>query len=123
MTLALNSYAFGFENPTTIGSATSGAGAGKAKFDNLDVSTPLSDASPQLLKVLVSGGHFETAVLTQRNAAGSPVAQWSLGTVFLNFDDIHNDSAAVPSEDLHLVFGSVKEITSRPEFIVGSGAE
>ena len=112
MTLNLDSYQFGFENPTTIGSATGGAGAGKAKFDDLIVSARLSDASPQLLKALVIGGHFPTAVLTQRNAAGNPVAQWILSTVFLNADGITGSGSAVPTETLHMVFGSVNEATA-----------
>src|SRR6185295_12575222 len=112
MTLGLDSYQFGFENLTTIGSATGGAGVGKAKFDELTVSTSLSEASTQLLKALVFGIHYDTAVLTQRNAAGNPVAQWILGTVFLTSDGIHNDSAAVPGEDLHMAFGTVTEVTA-----------
>ncbi len=111
-TLSLNSYQFGFESPTTIGSATSGAGAGKITFDDLTVSAPLSGASPQLFKVLATGGHYDTAVLTQRNAAGDPEAEWALGTVFLTSDGIAGAGAAVPAEALQLIFGSLTEVTS-----------
>src|SRR5260221_672264 len=76
VTLTLDSYQFGFVNATTIGSATSGAGAGKATFNELTVTDPLSGASPQLFAALVAGGHYQTAVLTQRNGAGDPVAEW-----------------------------------------------
>src|SRR5262249_45205135 len=40
--LALDTFHFGFHNPTTIGSGSSGAGAGKAQFDELTVDAPLS---------------------------------------------------------------------------------
>ena len=72
VTLDLSSYQFGFENSTTIGS--SGSGAGKTTFDDLTVSALLSGASPQLFNVLATGSHYDTAVLTQRNAAGDPEA-------------------------------------------------
>jgi type VI protein secretion system component Hcp len=112
VTLALDSYQFGFTNTTTIGSGTTGAGAGKAKFDELTISAPMSQASPQLFAVLALGDHYDTAVLTQRNAAGKPVAEWVLDTVFLTSDGIKNDSAAVPTETLHLAFGALSEVTA-----------
>ena len=110
MTLALDSYQFGFENPTTIGS--SGAGAGKLTFDDLTVSAPLSGASPQLFNVLATGSHYDTAVLTQSNAAGDPEAEWALGTVYLTSDGIADAGAAVPAETFQLIFGSLTEVTS-----------
>jgi hypothetical protein len=33
----IKDFSFGVENPTTIGSATSGAGAGKAKFNEFEI--------------------------------------------------------------------------------------
>ena len=110
VTLDLSSYQFGFENSTTIG--PNGAGAGKTTLDDLAVSAPLSGASPQLFNVLATGNHYGTAVLTQRNAAGDPEAEWILGTVFLTSDGIADASAAVPAETLQLIFGSLTEATS-----------
>src|SRR5206468_7748271 len=48
--LGLNSYQFSFENSASIGSQSGGAGAGKAKLNDLVVALPLNDASPQLFK-------------------------------------------------------------------------
>jgi type VI protein secretion system component Hcp len=111
VTLGLDSYQFGFTNATTIDAATGGAVAGKVFFD-LGVAAPLSAAAPQLFAALVADRNYSTAVLTQRNAAGDPVAEWVLGTVVIFSDDIHNDSAAVPTEAPQLVFDSVTEVTA-----------
>src|SRR5271157_5150605 len=48
VTIPLTSYQFGFQNTVNLGSSSGGAGAGKASFDELKVSAPLSGASPQL---------------------------------------------------------------------------
>ncbi|HEX4795388.1 MAG TPA: type VI secretion system tube protein Hcp [Humisphaera sp.] len=113
ITIGLNSYNFGIENPITIGSATTGAGAGKIKFDDLSVATAFSGASPKLFAAVAQGSHFDTAVLTQRNAAGDPVAQWILGTVILTADNISGgNSSPAPAEALTAVFGSVRELTA-----------
>jgi hypothetical protein len=37
---------FNIENPTTIGSATGGAGAGKIKFNEVTIKKPTDSASP-----------------------------------------------------------------------------
>jgi|GEM_PF-2261596 len=113
VTLALDSYQFGFENPISIG--PTGATAGTAKFDDLQVTAPYGDASPLLFEVLASGSHYDTAVLTQQNGSGDPVAEWVLDTVFITSDGIQNDSAdsaATPTEELDLAFGALTEVTS-----------
>ena len=50
VTFGLNSYEFGFENATSIGAASGGAGAGKAKFDDLTVSAPLGKTRRNCLR-------------------------------------------------------------------------
>jgi type VI protein secretion system component Hcp len=109
--LALDTFNFGFHNATTIGSATGGAGAGKAKFDELNVAALFSANSPVLLKALVIGAHYETAVLTQRDASGNPVAAWALGTVFVTDDGVKSGTP-LPTETLTFAFGSITEATS-----------
>src|SRR5262249_33768952 len=65
VSVALDAFHFGFRNPVTIGSATGGAGAGRASFDELEVTTALAGNSPQLLAALLSGTHYQKALLTQ----------------------------------------------------------
>ena len=43
----IKDFTFGCENPTTIGSATGGAGAGKIKFKEFNIKIPSNKASPR----------------------------------------------------------------------------
>ena len=111
VTLALDSYEFGFENPTTIGGATGGSVAGKVKFDELTISSRWSGVSPQLFKVFASGSHYATAVLARISGSDVTVG-WVLGTVFMTSNSIHGTSTAVPTETLTMIFGSITAATS-----------
>jgi type VI secretion system secreted protein Hcp len=42
----IKDFSFGIENPTTIGSATGGAGAGKIKFNEFSITKTTDTASP-----------------------------------------------------------------------------
>ena len=42
----IKDFSFGIENPTTIGSATGGAGAGKIKFNEFSITKTTDSASP-----------------------------------------------------------------------------
>src|SRR5579859_3365259 len=68
--IELRSLSFSVENIVSVGSATGGAGAGKAKFNEIEI-TKLSDSSsPVLFKMLVMGQHFTSATITIRKAGG-----------------------------------------------------
>jgi hypothetical protein len=111
--VGLNFYQFLFRNTMPVVSTTSGQAVGTTIFDELAVSAALSGASPQLFAALVGGGHYPTALLTQRNAAGAPVAEWVLGNTVLTSDAIAGDgTAALPAEALHVAYDSVTEVTS-----------
>lgn len=76
----ISSFSFGVENPTTIGSATGGAGAGKIKFNEFTIKKTADQASPVLFQSCAAGKHINSAVLTVRKAGGDPGAT---GTEFL----------------------------------------
>jgi type VI secretion system secreted protein Hcp len=48
--IELKSFSFGIENPTTIGSATGGAGAGKTRFHEFTIKKTVDKASPLFFK-------------------------------------------------------------------------
>jgi type VI protein secretion system component Hcp len=113
VTLELDSYYLGSINKPTFDSATGGSAAGKAILQDLAVSVPLNGAVPQLFAALVAGRSYSTAVLTQRNAAGDPVAEWVLGnSSLLSVDNVSGDGSAVPTEALHITYASATEVTS-----------
>ncbi len=72
--IELTSFAYGTENPVTIGSATGGAGAGKAKFNPIEIGHPVGAASPGLFQTMCIGAHFDT-VSFEFVKAGGPKAQ------------------------------------------------
>src|SRR5262245_47523097 len=87
VTLNLDHFQFGFHKPVPpIGSGIAG---GIASFDALDVIASYTANSPQLFAQLVTGQNYDSAVLTQKDASGNPVAVWALSTVFVT-DDVTN---------------------------------
>lgn len=53
------SWSWGMTNPTTIGSATGGAGAGKASFQDLHFVQHTQSSSPLILKACATGQHLK----------------------------------------------------------------
>src|SRR4051812_42696704 len=81
---------WGFEvtNKTTIGSATTGAGGGKAEFAEFTITKMVDSASPNFFRNCVAGAHYKKVVLACRKAggdsatAGKPYLFYTFGTVF-----------------------------------------
>ena len=113
ITITANDYDFLFDKPLTLtaGNAT-GAKAGKTTLDNLTIDTFFGSDSPQILAMLAKGDHYASAILVQRNAAGQPVAAWTLNTVFITADTIHGDVEGVPVETIKFAFNGINEATS-----------
>src|SRR5262249_8578782 len=68
--------------------------------------------SPHLFAAVFASGRYRTAVLTQRNAAGDPEAEWVLGAPTVAFDSVASGGSTLPTETLYLDFDSVTEVTS-----------
>jgi type VI secretion system secreted protein Hcp len=84
----IKDFSFDVENPTTIGSATGGAGAGKAKFGEFNITKLTDAASPAFFMNCVSGAHYESVCLAMRKAGtskdttGGPFLIYTFSTVF-----------------------------------------
>lgn len=70
--IEVSSYSFGASNPSTIGSATGGAGAGKVSVHDIHITKTVDRASPILRQAAASGRHFPRVVLEMRKAGGDP---------------------------------------------------
>src|SRR2546421_50035 len=70
----LKDWSFDVSNKTTIGSATGGAGGGKAEFAEFTISKPVDAASPSFFKNCVAGAHYKTVTLSCRKAGSKPDA-------------------------------------------------
>lgn len=81
--IELDSFSLGVENPTTIGSASSGAGAGKAKFQSFEVTKFVDKASPSLFTACASGAHFPQVDLYIRKAGATSPTGGGTGHSYL----------------------------------------
>jgi type VI secretion system secreted protein Hcp len=109
-TIAVTAFSFGIENPTTIGSATGGAGGGKAKFMTLDVSKPVDSTSASHFSALGAGQHFTDASLYVRKAgAAADYLVYKFKMVFvtsIKWSGSNGDDH--PQETVDLVYGAMQ---------------
>src|SRR5262249_16483954 len=70
--IEVDSFSFGVENRTTIGSATGGAGAGKVRFNHFTIKKTTDKPSPLLFQKCATGVHLKDATLTCRKAGQEP---------------------------------------------------
>ena len=67
------SWSFGVTNPSTIGSATGGAGAGKASFQDVHFVQNSQSSSPKLLQALARGEVHKSVLITFVKGESNPV--------------------------------------------------
>ncbi len=123
----IKDFSFGVENPTTIGSATGGAGAGKVKFNEFTIKKTSDSASPAFFKNLVAGAHYKKVTLTVRKAggdastAGQPFHTFTFGTVFTTKIDWSGPGDEGPEESITFVYGklSVEYQPQNPDGTLG----
>jgi type VI secretion system secreted protein Hcp len=124
-TIEVRSISLGVQNATAIGSGSTGAGVGKAKFDALQVTRAVDVASPLLMKVLVTGAHFPEAVIYVRKAdSDADYLVYQLATVFvtdLKWSADTGDDA--PEETLQLTYGALQVTYTQQTTTGGSGSK
>jgi len=67
------SFSFGVAQAETTGSASGGASAGKAKFEEFTIEKFVDLASVPLYSACCAGAHFPSLMLAIRKAGGSPL--------------------------------------------------
>ena len=124
----IKDFSFGVENPTTIGSATGGAGAGKVKFNEFTIKKTVDSASPLFFKNLATGVHYKTVTLEMRKAGGNPESsgqvflKFTFGTVFTTKIDWSGPGDEGPEEQITFVYGklSVEYKPQNPDGTLGA---
>jgi type VI secretion system secreted protein Hcp len=110
--IVVKEYSFGVANTGSVGSASGGAGAGKATFSDLTFTTPVSAASPKLMLACASGTHYDTAVLTVRRTVGKNTQDFfrlTLRTVLVSSYQDHGSSADDnPMDSVTVAFAALK---------------
>lgn len=107
----VDSFDLGATAPTSIGSATSGAGAGKVTFQKFMVTKLVDKYSSSLFLDLAKGTHLKSAEIIVRKAGANgmsvPVAQYVMTLVAIT--DIHvTGSGTTPTETIQGVYGAIQ---------------
>ena len=69
--LQITDFALGVENAKSLGTASGGAGTGKARLSEFVIRKKADKASGPLLQACSTGAHFPEAVLSVRKTSGS----------------------------------------------------
>lgn len=107
----IKEFSFDVENPATIGSATSGAGGGKAKFNEFTIKKPTDSASSLFFRNACAGMHYKNAIISVRKAggdvasAGTPFLEYSFGMVFTTKIDWSGPGDEGPEEGITFAYG------------------
>lgn len=110
--IEIASFSFGASNPSTIGSGSTGSGAGKVSISTLNIMKKTDKASPVLFQTCCAGNHYATATLTVRKAGGKTPLEYLIYTLTEVYVDSIQWSGSAggddrPSESLSLSFASV----------------
>jgi type VI secretion system secreted protein Hcp len=107
----IKDFSFGVENPTTIGSATGGAGAGKIKFNEFTIKKTTDQASPDFFKNCCAGAHYDYVIIEMRKSGGDPATsgkpflRFKFSTVFTTKIDWSGPGDEGPEESITFVYG------------------
>jgi type VI secretion system secreted protein Hcp len=84
----VSDFSFDIEQTLSIGSASSGAGAGKITFNPFSITRKIDKASPKFFEMACSGTAFQlvTLVFRKSSGAGAAGAANTSGVVYLRFD-------------------------------------
>jgi type VI secretion system secreted protein Hcp len=113
--IAIKSFSWGAENPTSIGSAGGGAGTGKAVLNELTVEKAVDSTTPAMFQRLAQGRHFASVEIIARKAGGAPGAsllptRYSFQTVFVKSQEQSGAAADdAPQEKLTFLYGAVAQ--------------
>jgi type VI secretion system secreted protein Hcp len=119
----LRDFSFGVENPTTIGSATGGAGSGKIKFNEFTIRKTSDVTSPAFFKNSATGAHYKTVTIAMRKSGGEANTGayliFQFDTVFTTKIDWSGPGDEGPEESITFVYGKLN-ITYRQQNPDGS---
>jgi type VI secretion system secreted protein Hcp len=116
----IENFGFGIKNNVTIGSGTTGGGAGKGEFEVFKFSKTVDSGSNNLFACCTTGRHIGAAVLMLRKAGGVDTSADDTKTqpcyLCFKFLFCYVDSVAwsgstgddVPKEDITFAYGSMQ---------------
>jgi type VI secretion system secreted protein Hcp len=111
----IRQFSLDVENATTVGSASGGAGMGKAKLNPVTIVKSVDTVSRSLFSIAASGGHLATMQLylrkpgaVARATAGRPYLAYEFSMVFITKIDWSADSGDEgPLEHVTFAYGAL----------------
>ena len=107
----IRQFSLGAENPTTIGSATTGASSGKVVLNELFIEKSVDTMSRSLFAMTATGKHLAKMQLYIRKAGaavGKPYLAYGFNMVFLSkIDWIASSGDEQPIERLTFAYGAL----------------
>jgi type VI secretion system secreted protein Hcp len=121
--IELSGYNISAVHPVTQTSASGGAGAGKATFNDFSFTTPVSRVSPLLFQACAQGTRFSEAIVTLRKAgpggkAGLEFLRITMGAVLVShFNTGGPIGDDLPHDEVHLSYGKIQfqYVPQRPD--------
>src|SRR3954454_9433680 len=109
--IAIKAFSYSVENATTIGSQTAGAGAGKVKFNQLEIQKDVDSSSPQIFTALARGQHYNGIEILARKA-GAPtaalVSRYYFSLAYPTAEEQNADAGEdAPQEKLTFTYGGL----------------
>jgi type VI protein secretion system component Hcp len=109
----IQQWSFGAANQSTIGSATVGAGGGKASFEPFKVTKNVDTATPFLFTTCCAGGHYPELTLwvrktgTSTTTGGDWYLQWIFKMAFVS-NVAWSNGDPQPTEEVTFVYGAIQ---------------
>lgn len=109
--IEIYSFSWGASQPVTIGSGTTGAGAGKVSLSDFSIMKKQDKASPLLFQACCKGQHYGKFTFTFRKAGTKPIVylEFILEEVYVSSYQLSGSSGGddAPTESVSLAFGKV----------------
>lgn len=121
--IEIESFSFGASNPVSIGTASTGAGAGKVSLSSFNTLKRTDSSSPVLFQKCCSGQHFAKVSLALNKAGGDAAVkflQYDFTEVFVDSIQWSGSGGGeeTPSESLSFAFASIN-VTYTPQKVTG----
>ena len=104
-------FSLGAANPVTIGSASTGAGGGKAILQPFSFTKKTDSASPALYQACVTGAHLATGSVQLRKAGGTALVYLTYGFKVIFIESISWSGSTggddSPTEHVSAAFGTL----------------
>jgi len=104
-------FSLGAANPVTIGSASTGAGGGKAVLQPFSFTKKTDSASPNLYQACVTGAHLATGSVQLRKAGGTALTYLTFGFKVIFIESISWSGSTggddSPTEHVSAAFGTL----------------